>query len=234
MNRNNILTFVILFILSPFAFAQTHSIDYLESNFEISDSIIRDMKRDKEFAYVLPQSISAPASWSQKWNAFKQSLRKKLMSLRKSENFNIILIGITFVFLVYFFTNLGMVRRNSKQNQTGDSEWDQLYNKAKTDDAFLETLVAFEEKKSWEEAVRWMFIKYLTQLEKKGHIVWQSGKTNKDYSTELNDMEIRSTFNVLMDGYNDAWFGHHLVDETTYREYRLKAMNAIELQNIAI
>lgn len=222
---------VIFIFFSQFAFAQTHTMVNQEGKVLISDSIISHLKRDKEFDYVLPQSISAPTSWSQKWNAFKQSLRKKLMELRKSENFNIVLVGITFVFLVYFFANLGLVTKNKKQNQTGNSDWDQLYNKAKKDDAFWETLQTLEEKKLWEEAVRWMFIKYLTQLEKKGHIVWQSGKTNKDYSSELSDLDIRATYNVLMDGYNDAWFGHHLVDETSYREYRDKAMLVIEPQN---
>ena len=117
-----------------------------------------------------------------------------------------------FVTFVLFFIYFGFHAKAQSGNKHYRYRMGYVVPTGPKDDTFLENLALFESKESWAEAVRWMFIKYLSQLEKHQMIVWQSGKTNLDYSKELSNIQIKQVYNTLMKGYNDAWFGHHLTD----------------------
>lgn len=231
MNGKNSGLFLLFMVFANLAIGQIKNHPQKNLGIIISDSIINASLKSRDFIYVVPRQLSTPASWREKWNSFVQSVLKKIFELQKNDNFKIVAIVALFVTLIYFISTSGFTQKRNTATNTAETEWDLLYQQAQKDDAFLQNLALFESKNSWAEAVRWMFIKYLSQLEKQQMIVWQSGKTNLDYSKELSHAQIRQVYTALMEGYNDAWFGHHLTDYNAYFKYKELAMNAISALN---
>lgn len=227
MNWMNNVLFLLVMVFFNVVTAQTPALTQKKAGVLINDSIINASLKSNDFTYIVPRQLSAPSSWREKWNSFVQSIIKKFIELQKNDNFKIVAIVALFVTLFYFLSTSGFMQKRNPATSTTDTEWDMLYQQAQKDDTFLENLALFESKESWAEAVRWMFIKYLSQLEKHQMIVWQSGKTNLDYSKELSNIQIKQVYNTLMKGYNDAWFGHHLTDHISYLKYKELAMPAI-------
>lgn len=231
MNWKNKVLFYFFLVFAFTTVAQTKTLPDKNVSVFISDSIIDASLKSNDFVYVVPRQLSTPASWREKWNSFVQSVFKKISELQNSDNFKIVATVALFVTLIYFISTSGFTQKRNTETNTAETEWDLLYQQARKDDAFLQNLAMFESKESWAEAVRWMFIKYLSQLEKQQMIVWQSGKTNLDYCKELSHPQIKQVYTALMEGYNDAWFGHHLTDNSAYLKYKDLAMTAITALN---
>lgn len=73
-------------------------------------------------------------------------------------------------------------------------------------------------KKQWRLAVRYLYLKALRLMTDRELIRWQPGKTNMDYYYELSGEEMKRTFLMATDDFENAWYGNAEVTEDHYRE----------------
>jgi hypothetical protein len=85
--------------------------------------------------------------------------------------------------------------------------------------------ISFEErineayaKKDFRECVRLTFLYTLKKLADRQVISWKPGKTNDEYSRELNQHVARQSWQELRLYFDYAWYGHFDIDEKTYSE----------------
>jgi hypothetical protein len=66
-------------------------------------------------------------------------------------------------------------------------------------------------RQNFRNAIRLMHLKILKLLEEQGLIKISKDKTNRDYSYEIKDAEIKNRFLFITDIYNRVWYGKYLV-----------------------
>jgi hypothetical protein len=190
----------------------------------ISDSLLQKYSTNPDFQYIVPKQFSANKSWWEKLRSWKNELIRKFRQMQDSRTFNIVIMVLGFVTLAYFFTNLGFKKKKNKLLENDLTEWEHLYQKVTVEDTFQQELLLMEEKQAYREAIRWIFLRYLSVLENNGYINWQPGKTNMDYFREIKNTELESDFYAFMKIYNLSWFGYHELNQEGYSIHKNRIM----------
>jgi hypothetical protein len=95
-------------------------------------------------------------------------------------------------------------------------------------DAQISLLV---EKGQFREAVRLLFLKLMTSLQKRELIQYSKDKTNRDYMRELTNEDFRSCFRSLSLVYNYVWYGNTPIKKEQYLNFEKNFQTFYDLIN---
>lgn len=84
-------------------------------------------------------------------------------------------------------------------------------------------------RKQWRLAVRYQYLKALRMLADRDLIRWRAGKTNMDYYSELNGVQLRSAFLAATDDFENVWYGNSEVTERHYEVSKATLSNFYSL-----
>ena len=76
-------------------------------------------------------------------------------------------------------------------------------------------------------AIRYLYLKLLSNLDSKGFIDWLPGKTNRKYLQELKNLALRNQFEMLSRIYEYSWYGNFEPDENQFRNFSLEFTQTI-------
>jgi disulfide oxidoreductase YuzD len=85
--------------------------------------------------------------------------------------------------------------------------------KTKDISKFIEKAI---QQKNYRLAVRYYYIHILKQLEQQQFISWEQQKTNDDYSNEISEETIQSSFIKLTRLYDFVWYGNFAINEIEF------------------
>ncbi len=128
-------------------------------------------------------------------------------------------VGLFLLFLAYrLYKNGGIFKRNA---QRIFSETDFDYIEENLDKVNFDQLVIKAEKEQhYKLAIRFMHYQSLQNLDKNGHIVWDTKKTNQQFINQIKEEKIRFDFINLTSIFNQVWFGDFSIDVILYQEYK--------------
>lgn len=123
---------------------------------------------------------------------------------------------ILFVSYKVFFKNGIFVRK--KEIRSGDEEEsiEELNELSEYDSLAYDA----ENKKEFNLATRYLFLKTLKNLSDKGFIQFTSEKTNKDYLNEMRQHHYFDQFRNLTRDYEYIWYGKFSIDAERYRKLK--------------
>lgn len=68
------------------------------------------------------------------------------------------------------------------------------------------------ENSNYRLAIRYMYLKSLKILSAKKHIDWNVQKTNSDYTSEINNPQLKTLFRKVSVWYDHIWYGEYALD----------------------
>jgi len=80
--------------------------------------------------------------------------------------------------------------------------------------------------KNYSIVIRLYFNKILRELSDNNIIAWEKNKTNRDYSCEIFDNNLKSNFNEFSNIFEHVWYGNFEVDATAFKNIQ-KLYNTI-------
>jgi hypothetical protein len=72
---------------------------------------------------------------------------------------------------------------------------------------------------NYREAIRLLHLKILRELEKYEIIKYSIDKTNRDYTREIKDGKLRSSFYILTGIYNRVWYGNYFLGREEFESF---------------
>ncbi len=87
---------------------------------------------------------------------------------------------------------------------------------------FAQTILAYEQQGDFRSAVRYRFLKVLKNLTDQNVILWTPEKTNRDYTSEITQPELKQQFSDLVYIYDNVWYGEFDIDEASYKHFSVK------------
>ena len=132
--------------------------------------------------------------------------------------FAIILAGFIIYFLIRFLIgkNIGFF---GKKNSAVDIKEEDLHENIHEIN-FADTIAKFENSAEYRLAVRYHFLLILKKLSDKKIISWNPEKTNKDYSYEIKDENLKNRFSDLALIFDYIWYGEFGVDHNSYLKFK--------------
>lgn len=132
--------------------------------------------------------------------------------------FVIILAGFIIYFLIRFLIgkNIGFF---GKKNSTIDIKDEDLHENIHEIN-FSDTIAKFENSAEYRLAIRYQFLLILKKLSDKKIISWNPEKTNKDYSYEIKDENLKNKFSDLALIFDYIWYGEFGVDHNSYLKFK--------------
>ena len=186
---------------------------------------IKEYRSQKEFDYI---NKAENESW---WSRFKKWLSAKYNQFinwlfGEYEPNSILSFIINILPYILLFVLLGLVAWLFSRLNPGGSYLKQ----PKTSEVFLteeEELVNRKDlpnlinkavkKGKFRLAVRYYYLNELRKLDELQLINYEFQKTNKDYSDEINDTDLRNQFHEISKLYEFIWYGSFPVSENDYR-----------------
>lgn len=72
----------------------------------------------------------------------------------------------------------------------------------------------------YRSAVRYLYLSSLLLLDERGLLRYDRSKTNREYLRSLsNTPELSEPLNEVIDVFDNVWYGHHSLDEETFKHY---------------
>ena len=124
------------------------------------------------------------------------------------------LMGFLVVLIIYMiFSNVQLDKKLDKD----EMDLDEITDLGDIDaDAAYQAAIA---RGDYRLAIRMQFIKCLQTLSAAGHIEWEKEKTNRDYTREIKDREMKRSFRELASLFEYTWYGDVDVDTQLFRVY---------------
>ncbi len=179
-------------------------------------SSIEKIKSNPEYQYEVAQNEASL------WDRFLKWLRSFFGNGGEAGDWvvNLIIIVAVIAFAVIAFIIIGapiqglfIFRRNFKSNRViFTSGVDDIH------DVRLESMLkVFIESKAWREAVRVLYLLSLRELNIKGIIKWEMGKTNYEYLLELKGDTLKQQFKQATLHFEYAWYGQFDVSDQQFK-----------------
>lgn len=181
------------------------------------DEVMETYKKDKDYQYDRyenPESL---------WDRFLRWLwslfPRGSMTSRVTNWILIALAAITLTFLVFilFGIKIKSLFILSKNASSLHPEF-ALHGDDIHDSKLADMLRLYIETRALREATRVMYLLVLRELDKNGFIRWQKGKTNSDYSYELNNQIIKVEFKKMVVAYEYVWYGEFALSDHQFDE----------------
>ncbi|KQT21895.1 hypothetical protein ASG31_00695 [Chryseobacterium sp. Leaf404] len=132
--------------------------------------------------------------------------------------FVIILAGFVIYFVIKFLIgkNIGFFGRKNSGTEIKEEDLHENIHEIN----FAETIAQFENSAEYRLAVRYQFLLILKKLSDKKLISWNPEKTNKEYSYEIKDENLKQKFSDLALIFDYIWYGEFGVDHNSYLKFK--------------
>ncbi|MCM8570716.1 DUF4129 domain-containing protein [Gramella jeungdoensis] len=234
MKRGVLIIFLFLFFGSIYpqktdSIAEIKEVRYDKSSdlvsVEFNRSRIEDYKNSEEFEYL---DTTEKDNW---WTRFKKWVNAKYNQFinwlfgeyRTNSVMAFIIEIIPFILLVlllgliaWLFSRLNPGGRILQQPGTSEVFLTEEEELVRNEDlpALMEEAVRNSQ---FRLAVRYYYLNELRKLDRLKLIEYEYQKTNRDYTTELKDENIRKNFSEITKLYEFIWYGSFQVSESDYR-----------------
>lgn len=186
-------------------------------SFQLNKESLIELQQVKRYQYhreEIPQ-----LSW---WEELKEAIARWLLErgdIELSEDQTgtfliiaaIVILILMGVLLYVFKPKLFYLDRKGKQYSLGEElqelDYPLLINKAIEEQAFA-------------EAIRWEYLRLLSELHTKKHISYDSNKTVNEYVYEIKDKDLRSRFRKLSSEFLYYRYGNGIADRSTYDSFQ--------------
>lgn len=153
---------------------------------------------------------------------FKQKKRQKA---NKEYNFKLNGIGNLFSIIIYIliFALIGVIIYLTFSNIKTERKIEKTLNITDTEE--IQDIEAFDTRSKYENAlnagdyrmaIRMQFLYMLQILSNKEYILWKPDKTNRDYSREIEDSELKKDFKQLSYYFEKIWYGNKTIDKASF------------------
>lgn len=123
-----------------------------------------------------------------------------------------ILIGVFLIGMIILV--LGDQKKNKKLKELAEAKEKELENIEDLDpDVEIENALKAGD---YRKAIRMQFYKVLQRLDHKEIIEWKIDKTNREFYREISRKELKSSFRLLANIYEQIWYGDKHIDFETY------------------
>lgn len=223
-----IILFLWFLLISLAVFAQSDSLTVqkdqeLLTQKKFDKSKLDSYKADKDFDYTENIEVKEPTMFDRILNWFGRQIVRFLEWIFGAKNaqgiFKTLLMALPYIVagLVLFLLFKFFLRVNSNaiiSNATNKSvvtitEEEELIKNKDLSKLILQAI----ENKNYRLAVRYYYLQLLKQLEEKELIVWELQKTNEDYSSEIHEANLKTTFKKLTKLYDFIWYGSFDINE---------------------
>ncbi|MEO6893896.1 MAG: hypothetical protein ABI136_02615 [Ginsengibacter sp.] len=203
---------------------------------DVKDSLdVSKWKKNREFAYMhyldsLLRNEKNMQIDTVSVDEKSGSIKRKKSNLNQPSSLNNMLnswplkiffwtLAISFILFVsykVFFKNGFFVRKKEIRNGDEEESIEELSELSEYDS------LAFgaENRKEFNLATRYLFLKTLKNLSDKGFINFTSEKTNKDYLNEMRQHHYFDQFSNLTRDYEYIWYGKFLIDAERYQNLK--------------
>lgn len=132
--------------------------------------------------------------------------------------FVIILAGFVIYFIIRFLIgkNIGFFGKKNSNTEIKDEDLHENIHEIN----FSDTIAQFENSGEYRLAVRYQFLLILKKLSDKKVISWNPEKTNKEYSYEIKDANLKTQFSDLALIFDYIWYGEFGVDHNSYLKFK--------------
>lgn len=181
---------------------------------KVPDSIVKNMKQDKDFEYA-----NDPSYWvhhkeetvqqSDSWDGIY-----KFFSYEPIKWLAWITVGLLFIFILYrvIISNNLYVFHSSKKMNIGGEEAEEELDQNKIDDKIRNAI----QLGNYREAVRYYYLKTLYILGDKGWIQLHAQSTNYEYVLQMNKHSLAGKFNYLTNAFEFVWYGEFNLSENQF------------------
>ncbi|WP_223034125.1 hypothetical protein [Hanstruepera marina] len=123
-------------------------------------------------------------------------------------------LGSLYLFLKFMLQSpIGSVFKTEEHDIEGFSYVEENINTVNFDDLITSAL----KQNNYRLATRYMYLKSLKILSKKGIIDWHYDKTNSDYINEITNETTRNRFKRISYIYDYVWYGEFEIDENQFK-----------------
>lgn len=127
-----------------------------------------------------------------------------------------LMLALVVIILYLIFSNVKL----DKKIDVVEVDYDEIEDIEDIDaDAAYKAAVA---KGDYRLAIRMQFIRCLQILSAKERIEWEKEKTNRDYTREIKNTEMKRSFRELATVFERSWYGEVAVDVSSFRIYDQK------------
>ncbi|MTI20151.1 DUF4129 domain-containing protein [Fulvivirga sp. RKSG066] len=179
---------------------------------------IKQHKADEDFDY----GSKAEAELTL-WQRFKIWLNRMLMKLFQfgtdtpiGKIILYVILGAGIIYAIYKIATMQSVRLFNKTN--GNSLDYEVYHEDIHQMDFQKLIDEAIQNKNYRLAIRLTYLLALKHLSDKNLIDWQPGKTNYDYTHELNRPNLKPGFNDLSYYFDYTWYGDFEVNEPLFNK----------------
>lgn len=216
--------------------SNTNSADTALTRQILKDSLdILKWKNNREFSYMhyldsLLRSEKNMQTDTVSVDEKSGRIKRKKVNVRQPSSLNNMLnswplkiffwtLAILFILFISYkvlFKNGIFVRKKAKRRRNEEESLEELNELSEYDSLAYEA----ENKKDFNLATRYLFLKTLKNLSDKGFINFTSEKTNKDYLNEMRQHNYSDEFGKLTRDYEYIWYGKFSIDEERYQKLK--------------
>lgn len=182
----------------------------------VPDSIVENLKRDKDFEYA-----NDPEFWKQERARLSNEMLDDteptwLDRLIQKKWFNRLLMVILVGLLIFAVVKIAL--SNRMMMRRGPKQFDRQEDDAALQKEDLDKLTAqAEQQGNFRLAVRYRYMKALQQMDVRGIIQLDAKSTNWDYVNRMIRHPLKKQFLLLTRAYEYVWYGEFPVNEEQYQ-----------------
>ncbi|RYF99313.1 MAG: DUF4129 domain-containing protein [Chitinophagaceae bacterium] len=181
---------------------------------EVSPSAVAALKKKKEFEYA-----NDPAYWQEEKAEYSESFLDKFFRFFQNKAVRNFLFVLLILFVVYVIVRLVISnnllvfnRRSAKRSASELIDSDTQLNAESIDDRLRKALADKDQR----GAVRYLYLKTLQLLDRKGWIVYHPETTNHAYRSQVNRFAKGREFEFLCSVYEYVWYGEFEMNEQQF------------------
>lgn len=184
----------------------------------VTDSIVHRLQQEKEFAYA-----NDPAYWTKEPAENESGDRRYLGDYvddfarnKTVQSIFYVLLVLALLFVVYrvMRDNQLFPRKGRKGTGADNEEGDVMLDEEALDKKIRQAIVD----KEYRPATRFLYLKSLQSLDKKGWIRYHAEGTNNEYLNQVRQHGASNEFGFLTYIYDYVWYGEFTLTETQFSQ----------------
>jgi len=212
---------ILFFFFSSFLFAEAQPVKY--DSVYVKTLLPEREKEKKVFADtdLKIKKKEAEAQDGGSWAKFKNWLSDNFFGGAGGKMIDLliwILVAAGLAIIIWLLTRTDFVTFLRGKPKQSEFSFEDLGEDIKGIDFDSRIAKAFSEA-DFRLAIRWHYLKQLNLLNEKGFIIWESHKTNIEYTKELGKTKFREGFVELSHIYDYIWYGEYAISEGDYKKY---------------
>ena len=188
----------------------------------IDSSLVLELRDDYAFRYT-----KGPKSGETLWERIKRWFYESFIAPlvqgggRGLGNFLMLLLAIGGVFIMFYFF---FKNRKSTAIDKRDVTWGDVFaNPTEIEEQqFNRWMQEAELKPDYNEALKFLYLKCIRQMDKKNLIHYRPEYTNRQVLNKLKNKDVKEIFKQVSRQFEFVWYGHFEMDEAAY--FQLKKL----------